>query len=187
MRGSAGSTIPAGRSASSAATAAAVLSRKLWTECDKSFISDRKWPFLPPSAPSSIVRTHSRVRVPSLPLRSGNRIFQVLSRAARPILDNSQRSGRKQGPNERGRRWAGRSLLLFRAVLVGGIVAIGLIKLNPTASGDHLPAFSRPVLFELRAFFLYFPCFLPIKPPLSLPLPVGLPSVGWTDGRTDGR
>ena len=24
---------------------AAVLPRKLWTECDKSFISDRKWPF----------------------------------------------------------------------------------------------------------------------------------------------
>ena len=68
------------------------------------------------------------------------------------------------------------------AVLVGGIVAIGLIKLNPTASGDHLPAFSRPVLFELRAFFLYFPCFLPIKPPLSLsPF---RPPFSRLDGRT---
>ena len=50
------------------------------------------------------------------------------------------------------------------------------------ASGNDVPVFSRPVLFELRAFFLYFPCFLPIKPPLSLS--ASLQSVGWTDGPT---
>ena len=58
-----------------------------------------------PPPPPSVARTLSGVEVP-LPLccrPAGNRIFQVLSRAARPILDNSQRSGRKQGPNERER------------------------------------------------------------------------------------